>query len=312
MKQPEYAAGAVCWRVVGTQILVLLIHRTKHRDISFPKGKVDPGETLAQTAVREVREETGLHVSLGATLGSIHYTLSNGRPKMVQYWAANVSEQAIYRSTFTPNGEVDALLWTPLSEVRGKLSYKKDKELFDVFTKLVEREAHDTFSVILLRHAQAAACDAEHPSDADRVLTTLGMGQAHTIAPTIAAYGRSRIYTSTATRCLQTVTPLSETLRRKIRAHSELSQDAWDSGTHELRSLIGTIIRNRRSAVICSHQPVLPDVANELALATGSIPGSYLTDAALLPVSGFSVFHFSRRHPSAGILSVETFPKLLR
>ena len=61
-----YAAGGVLWRVVDDVLHVLLIHRTKYRDITLPKGKVDPGETLAETAVREIREETGISVALGA------------------------------------------------------------------------------------------------------------------------------------------------------------------------------------------------------------------------------------------------------
>jgi 8-oxo-dGTP pyrophosphatase MutT (NUDIX family) len=64
-----YAAGAVCWRTIDDVVNILLIHRTERRDISLPKGKVDPGEVLPQTAVREIHEETGLAVSLGVPLG---------------------------------------------------------------------------------------------------------------------------------------------------------------------------------------------------------------------------------------------------
>jgi 8-oxo-dGTP diphosphatase len=49
-----YAAGGVVWRVVDDKLRVLLIHRTKYRDLTLPKGKVDPGEMLAETAVREI------------------------------------------------------------------------------------------------------------------------------------------------------------------------------------------------------------------------------------------------------------------
>ena len=55
-----YAAGAIVWRMVDDKLKVLLIHRTKYRDVTLPKGKVDPGEMLAETAVREVREESGI------------------------------------------------------------------------------------------------------------------------------------------------------------------------------------------------------------------------------------------------------------
>ena len=64
-----YAAGGVVWRIVDGKLRVLLIHRTKYRDVTLPKGKVDPGEMLAETAVREVHEETGIRVSLGIPVG---------------------------------------------------------------------------------------------------------------------------------------------------------------------------------------------------------------------------------------------------
>ena len=64
-----YAAGAVVWRVIDGKPLILVIHRTAYADVTLPKGKVDPGETLAETAVREVYEETGYHAEVGELLG---------------------------------------------------------------------------------------------------------------------------------------------------------------------------------------------------------------------------------------------------
>ncbi len=76
---PVLAAGAVCWRVVDGKPRILLVHRAAHADVSLPKGKLDPGETLPQTAKRELLEETGLTVALGAPLGTVEYTLPSGR-----------------------------------------------------------------------------------------------------------------------------------------------------------------------------------------------------------------------------------------
>ncbi len=66
-----FAGGAVCWKVVDGEVRILLVHRTQHKDVSLPKGKVDPGETLAETAQREILEETGLHITLGPYLGRV-------------------------------------------------------------------------------------------------------------------------------------------------------------------------------------------------------------------------------------------------
>ena len=72
----EYAAGTVPFRYIidedgNPQLMVLLVHRTKWKDVSFPKGKLDPGETLPQAAARETLEETGIGVTLGVNLGTI-------------------------------------------------------------------------------------------------------------------------------------------------------------------------------------------------------------------------------------------------
>ena len=72
-----YAAGAVLWKVVDKELKILVVHRTQHKDVSIPKGKVDPGETLPETAVREIREETGLRVGLGPFLGTVDYVMPN-------------------------------------------------------------------------------------------------------------------------------------------------------------------------------------------------------------------------------------------
>ena len=68
---PVLAAGAVCWRIVDGKPKVLVVYRGDRADVSLPKGKVDPGETLPETAVREIREETGLEIVLGAPLGTV-------------------------------------------------------------------------------------------------------------------------------------------------------------------------------------------------------------------------------------------------
>lgn len=308
MAKEILAAGAICWRRVDDHIMLLLIHRTKQKDVSFPKGKLDPGETMPQAAVREVEEETGLSVTLGANLGRIHYVPEKGAEKTVQYWAAEVTEDAVRNSTFRPNGEVEALEWVPLERAHKHLTYAQDVDVLEVFKRLIEHNALETFSVILLRHAKAESRSAEFPEDYRRPLSEFGNAQASMLVPTITAFGPKRIVSSTADRCMRTVAPTAKALDKSVRAKANLSQDAWDVGEADIRSVVGKIIRKGRSTVICSHRPVLPDIARELALATGSLPGDYLDDASALPPGGFSVFHFSKTNPSAGIISIETYP----
>ena len=122
------AAGGVVWRLDGSVLEVLLVHRPKYDDWSFPKGKLDPGETLEQCAVREVEEETGLRCTLGHELVSTTYVDRKGRPKVVHYWEMTVADGA-----FVPGDEVDEVRWLPIPDAEQLLSYDRDQGILATF-----------------------------------------------------------------------------------------------------------------------------------------------------------------------------------
>ncbi len=106
------AAGGVVWRRrPGAGVEVLLVHRPKYDDWSFPKGKLDPGESHRDAAVREVFEETGLRCEVGPEIASTQYRDQQGRPKIVRYWAMEAQGGG-----FDANHEVDEVRWVPLDE----------------------------------------------------------------------------------------------------------------------------------------------------------------------------------------------------
>jgi len=120
------AAGGIPWRTSadGT-VEVLVVHRPRYGDWTFPKGKLDPGEGWAQAAVREVFEETGLVVVLGQELPSTTYRDRHGLAKRVRYWAMTVAADA-----GLPEGdEVDERRWIPASTVDGLLTYDRDRHV---------------------------------------------------------------------------------------------------------------------------------------------------------------------------------------
>jgi 8-oxo-dGTP diphosphatase len=102
---------------------VLLVHRPAYDDWSFPKGKLDPGETWEQAALREVHEEIGLRCTLGAELPSVAYDVAKGH-KVVRYWL--MTPEA---GEFEVNEEVDEVRWMSPAEAGGLLSYEHDREL---------------------------------------------------------------------------------------------------------------------------------------------------------------------------------------
>jgi len=117
------AAGGVVWKLTSKGLVkVLLIHRPRYDDWSFPKGKLDPGENHKQAAVREVAEETGLRCQLGDELPEVRYADRKGRPKRVRYWTMEPAE-----GEFEPNDEVDEVRWLPIDEAMVELTYRHDR-----------------------------------------------------------------------------------------------------------------------------------------------------------------------------------------
>ena len=122
------AAGGLVLRPAadGSGWEIALVHRPKYDDWSYPKGKLVPGETFEDAAVREVHEETGFEVRLDRELPSIRYVDPMGRDKVVRYWTMTP-----LGGEFHPNREVDELRWVPLGEAAALLSWEHDRELLN-------------------------------------------------------------------------------------------------------------------------------------------------------------------------------------
>lgn len=123
------AAGGIVWRTASSgEVEVLVVHRPKYDDWTFPKGKNEPGEDDATCAIREVEEETGFRCNLGPELTSTSYVDRKGRPKEVRYWVMTIEDGA-----FAPTDEVDELRWVTESQARWLLSYERDRDVLDAF-----------------------------------------------------------------------------------------------------------------------------------------------------------------------------------
>jgi len=133
MKDDILAAGGVIIDESTDSRRVLLVHRPRYDDWSFPKGKLEPGETVEEAALREVKEETGLKCRIIRKLAVGRYryrTRHKGRfkPKVVHYFLM----ERLNRRIKVPGDEVDLAEWVELDQASRKLTYAQDKKLLDL------------------------------------------------------------------------------------------------------------------------------------------------------------------------------------
>lgn len=290
---PVLAAGALLWRVVDGAVAVLLVERTQHRDFSLPKGKLDPGETLPECAVREIEEETGLRITLGAPLPQSEYRLPDGRDKVVYYWQAKVSEETAAASAFEPNDEILALEWLPLADAKLRCTYAHDVEVIERFEERLAAGHAETFPLIALRHAKAANPFDWEGTDASRTLTERGVKQSRLVASGIAAFGPERIVTSDAVRCVQTVQPLGRLLGVTPTATALISQESPTDPRAEIARRVAKAVRKGRGTVFCSHAPIIPEIVTAVVHAAEALETDSTHRASMLRTAEFTVLHLS-------------------
>jgi 8-oxo-dGTP diphosphatase len=119
------AAGGLVVRADGR---LAVIHRPRYDDWSLPKGKLEPGESFEDGALREVHEETGIRGRIVAELPPIGYVDRKGRDKIVRWYRMDLDGDPL---EFAPNDEVDELRWLTPAEARELLSYDHDRALVE-------------------------------------------------------------------------------------------------------------------------------------------------------------------------------------
>jgi 8-oxo-dGTP pyrophosphatase MutT (NUDIX family) len=120
------AAGGVVVRETGDSSEVLVVHRPRYDDWTFPKGKAEPGESDEDCALREVEEETGLRCELDRELPATRYLDPRGRPKRVRYW---LMRPVAGELRFVH--EVDEAEWLSTEDAARRLSYPRDVRVLE-------------------------------------------------------------------------------------------------------------------------------------------------------------------------------------
>jgi len=275
-ENPTFAAGAVLWRRTGdgrdpaspetadpAAIEIAVIHRPRYDDWSLPKGKVDKGENLPQTAAREIREETGYSPALGWLLGYVHYPVGKST-KVVYYWTAEVTD----RSAAVPEDtdEVEELRWLSPAAARDIVSYAADREVIDAALDALGRGA--VRRVLYVRHAKAADRRGWQGDDQLRPLTRKGRRQAESLVPALAAYRPGSVAAALPERCVDTVSPLADALGLEVVTDPNLGDAVLEFSP---RTAIESLAKacSAKVSVVASQGDAIPAVVQGLAADAG-------------------------------------------
>lgn len=258
------AAGGVVWRVTSEgSIEIALVHRPRYDDWSIPKGKLAPGETEVEGAIREVYEETGFRVHLGRYLGEARYmkeTRGLMRPKVVRYWAMQADGGG-----FEATREVDELRWVSLAEAPALLTHDHDRELLERFA----RGPAVAGIVLLVRHASAGDRSDWNRDDRLRPLDTKGWEQSEELVRLLSRFDVSEIVSADYRRCTQTVQPFGEAVGLDIKQEPLFSEAGFPAHEDGALKTLRTYAAPGRAAVVCSQGDVIPGLLARLAADDG-------------------------------------------
>lgn len=302
------AAGAVPWRHHG-QLEVALVHRPKYDDWSWPKGKLEPGESWVAAAVREVREETGMAVRLGLPLPEAAYAVGSEtgtRPKVVRYWAAEVLD-----SSGRGDAEVDQTAWLDLDAAARRLDYRRDHEQLQALAGADADGRLRTWPVAVVRHARALGRRHWKRSDPSRPLNEAGRARAQTLVPVLAAYGVRELVSSPAVRCTGTLQPYAKARGTALRLRQALSEEGFERDPFAAVALLESLLTDPVPAALCSHGPVIPVLLRRLADHCPNhavAHGLRESSRAGMAKGEVLVAHVTRRGPTTEVVAVERHP----
>lgn len=122
----EKSCGAIVYRKSHGNIEILLIKHINSGHWSFPKGHMESGESETQTALREIKEETGIDVIVDPTFReTVSYSPKKDTQKVVVYFLAKAKN-----FEYTPQeDEIADIKWVDIGHALSVLTYENDKTI---------------------------------------------------------------------------------------------------------------------------------------------------------------------------------------
>lgn len=324
------AAGALVWRFTDRErqvlsgeridpkdIEVLMVHRPRYHDWSWPKGKAEANEPILSAAAREVEEETGRLVALGAPLTTQRYRLGSGQTKEVRYWVgtlvdaseANPDPAARTRAPVkqAPPSEIDQTRWASPSRADDLLTRRGDRRLLSELVGRAQEGKLVTSSIVLLRHAKAVSRQAWSGGEESRPLTRLGARQSLDLVPLLSALGIDEAYSSPWTRCIDTVAPWAGIAGVEVHSCDALSEWAAQEDTRAAQAVMADLLeRAHPRAVISVHRPTIPLLLEPLkAVAPSGLLRAFPSESPWLSTADMLVAHVERSKAQPALLALE-------
>ncbi|MGB7962503.1 MAG: histidine phosphatase family protein [Propionicimonas sp.] len=261
------AAGAV---VVGGDHAapeVLLVRQARDDRWRLPLATVDPGEYLAGCAARATQDDAQASVRLGVPVGQLP---DPDEGRLVAWWRA----RATTTRPPTPGAGIEQVAWAPDVDAVRSLACASQQRAVRQALALT-----DSVPILLVRHTKAMQRSNWVGRDQARPLDARGRRQAANLIPLLAAYGITRLASSTSTRCVKTLLPYAKAERLEIEGWATLSEEQAEKNLKAvdnlMRRLIAQSLDMGTPLAICGHRPVLPTMLTALGIPTQPLqPGA--------------------------------------
>ncbi|MFE7503990.1 NUDIX domain-containing protein [Promicromonospora sp. NPDC057488] len=308
-------AGGIVWRRRAGKVQVQVVHRPRYDDWSWPKGKLENGETFQNAAIREVGEETGRQIVLGRPLPGLQYLTPEGRVKRVHYWASRRARRGrdtaglAARAPVAPvdREEVDTTEWLDADDAAVRLTRVSDRRPLDALLAAEAEGLLDTRTLVIARHGRAVSRTSWHGGERDRPLTPFGHGQAAALVPVLAAYGVEHVISSRWERCATTIDPYVRASGVRPSYSEYLTEAQHERSPSRVAATVGELLEETtESSVICTHRPVLPTVLDVLAQhATGTVAAGLPTVDPFLEPGEALVAHIAETPAGPRVVATE-------
>ncbi len=325
------AAGALVWRFTDPDrvavpgepidpkgIEVLVVHRPRYRDWSWPKGKAEANEPIVAAAVREVEEETGVAVVLGAPLTTQRYRLGSGQTKEVRYWVGTptpadpqapgaAAERSRRPVLPAPQSEIDQKRWLSPDRADQMLTRRGDRRLLSEVVGRARSGTLVTSTISLVRHAKAVSRSTWTGGEETRPLTRIGARQAIDVIDLLSAFGVEEALTSPWTRCHETLAPWAGIGGGSVTDRPELTEWAVEQDPAAAARIIADLVeRPAPPLAVCVHRPTIPALLEPLrAVAPSSLSRSFPQQSPWLGTAELLIAHVARGEDGALLLSLE-------